>query len=258
MVTLREQFIERLIREFFLSRNSGFVLKGGGAIRTLFGGQRLTKDIDLDFINPKRTADSLHNTVNRAITTAAHGLPVQNLRVSSPGKNERTPRWKINFNDSSGRTFHIEVEVSRDPGRAVPGNVIQKPLTPEAAKGIARFWVDIYDEPALVTTKLAALLGREVPRDVYDLDLLIATSPPPSAEQIQWAVERARLTAQNAIPTLRTRLDALNWRRYQSELRDVLPPHIAERIDEPEWRAMKQRVGNYVEQLLQNPGTPQA
>ena len=52
MANLREQFIERLVREFFLKRGSGFVLKGGGAIQALYGAQRLTKDVDLDFTIP--------------------------------------------------------------------------------------------------------------------------------------------------------------------------------------------------------------
>lgn len=250
MASLREQFIERLIREFFLKKGSGFVLKGGGAVRALFGEQRLTKDVDLDFTNPKRTTDSLHNTVNRAITGAARGLPVRDLKVSAPRKAERSPRWKINFQNHRGQSFHVEIEVSRDPERVAPGAVVQKPFIPESAKGIARFWVDIYDEPTLIATKLAALLGREVPRDVYDLDLLIAASPRPSLEQVRWAIERANVEHQNAAQHLRDQLKTLTWDRFQAELRDALPEHIAERIDAAEWEAMKQRVGAHAEQLL--------
>lgn len=55
----------------------------------------------------------------------------------------------------------MEVEVSRDPARAAPGAVIQKRFSPEAAKGLGLYWVDIYDEPGLIGTKLAALRGRE-------------------------------------------------------------------------------------------------
>ena len=67
MSTVREQFMERVIREIFLRTGSGFVLKGGAALRALYGENRLTKDIDLDFTNPKRTAESLHNTILRSI-----------------------------------------------------------------------------------------------------------------------------------------------------------------------------------------------
>ena len=157
MSTLREQFMELVIREIFLRKGSGFVLKGGAALRSLYGENRLTKDVDLDFTNPKRTAESLHNTISRSIDNAARGLAIRDLVVSRPGKGEQSPRWKLNFSDSLGQEFHVEIEVSRDPKRVVPGNVIQQRFLPQAAKGITRFWVDIYDGPALIATKIAAL-----------------------------------------------------------------------------------------------------
>ena len=53
MAALREQFLERFARALFQKRGSGFVLKGGGALRALFGPERLTQDIDLDFVGAK-------------------------------------------------------------------------------------------------------------------------------------------------------------------------------------------------------------
>jgi hypothetical protein len=227
------------------------VLKDGGAMRALFGSQRLTKDVDLDFVNPKRTADSLHKTIERAIESAARGLTaLQDKQVSSPGKSEVSPRWKVNLRDRQGRRYHVEIEVSRDPERAPPDDTpVQQAFTPEAARGIARFWVDIYPGPTLIATKLAALLGREVPRDVYDLDLLKDAAVAPDKTLIDWAVRRAGI-ADDPVTILWSRLDALSRERFQSELRDALPEPIAERIDESEWTAMKLRVGEYVESLL--------
>lgn len=251
MSTVREQFMERVIREIFLRTGSGFVLKGGVALRALYGENRLTKDIDLDFTNPKRTAESLHNTISRSVDNAARGLAIRDLAVSRPGKAERSPRWKVNFSDSLGQEFHVEIEVSRDPKRAVPGNVIQQRFLPQAATNISRFWVDIYDGPALVASKIAALLGRGLPRDVYDLDELLGTVPPPEIAQIQWALDRANLNGVNAVEVLNARLDAVTWERFQTELQDSLAADIAERIDAAEWSSLKQRVSEYVEQLLQ-------
>lgn len=85
MDNLREQFLERLTREIFHKQGGGFVLKGGGALRALFGEQRLTKDIHLDFVHPKRSAESLHHSIAHAIRGAARGLPLRNLTVSEPG-----------------------------------------------------------------------------------------------------------------------------------------------------------------------------
>ena len=249
MNDIREQFLERLTREFFHKKGEGFVLKGGAALRTLFGEQRLTKAIDLDFTNPKRTADSLHKTVHSAIQAAARGLPLRDMQISAPGKADSSPRWKINFADDAGQPCHVEVEVSRDARRAVPGRVKQVLYTPAAAKGIAKFWVDIYDEPALIATKISALLGREVPRDVYDLDLLIGSATPAS-ELVAWAVEHADLGSADPVATLWAHLDGLTWSRFESELHDTPPSFVAERVDETEWLAMKLRVGEYVQQLL--------
>jgi predicted nucleotidyltransferase component of viral defense system len=251
MATLREQFIERLIREIFLKQGSGYVLKGGGAMLALFGEQRLTKDVDLDFTEPKRSADSLQKTMRRAIDVAARGLPVTNLRVAVPGKSELTPRWKVNFEDRQGTPFHVEIEVSRDARRAAPGAVVQLRYVPPASGGMAPFWVDIYDRPTLVTSKLAALLGRGAARDVYDLDLLLPEATPTTA-QVRWAIERANLRGQDPLEVLADRMDALSWERYLTDLRDALPEHLAERIDKAEWTAMKARVRTNAESLLAN------
>lgn len=254
MDSLREQFVERLVQAIFRRRGSGFVLKGGGAMRALFGSQRLTKDVDLDFVNTKRTADSLHGTIRRAIDSAARSLSaLRALDVAEPGKAERSPRWKINLTDAQGRQHHVEVEVSRDPRRAPPGaDVVQQVFVPEAAKGTARFWVDIYAGPTLIATKLAALLGREVPRDVYDLDLLKDFADPPDAALVGWAVERSA-AGSDPVSTVWAHLDALTWSRFEAELRDALPAATADRIDEAEWTAMKLRVGEYAESLLARP-----
>lgn len=250
MDDLREQLLERLMRELF-RQESGFVLKGGGAMRALYGEQRLTKDVDIDFSNPKRTADSLHKTINTAIRAAARGLPLTDLRINEPGKAEKSPRWKVNFRDPDGKPVHIEVEVSREPERAPPGRIMQTAFIPRAAKGIPRFHVLVYDTPTLIATKVAALLGREVPRDVYDLDLLHARHEPPSQQQIAWAVERAGLAPAAARQTLWQHLDALDWNRFETELLGSLTEDAAARLDENEWTAMKLRVGEYVEALLQ-------
>ncbi|MEF8834213.1 MAG: nucleotidyl transferase AbiEii/AbiGii toxin family protein [Halofilum sp. (in: g-proteobacteria)] len=248
---MREQFLERLTAALFRRRGEGFVLKGGGAMRARFGNERMTKDLDLDFTNPKRSADSLHNSVRRAIDQAARGLLVSELQVHEPGKGEASPRWKVNFRDDSGHPVHVEIEVSRDPDRAAPGRIEQHRYQPLAQRGGTRFWVDVYDDATLAATKLAALLGRGAPRDVYDLDLLMSTTESPSPEQIDWVVRRAGIEGQSPVDVLWARLDDMGWERFLGELRDALPPAVAERIDAEEWEGMKLRVGEYAQTLLE-------
>src|SRR5579859_3207935 len=218
MADPREHFLERFTRDLFRTPHSGFVLKGGTALRALFGPDRLTQDVDLDFTGAYRTANSLHASIRHAIDATVRALGLKDLTVSEPGKNEISPRWKINFAIPDGSRHHVEVEVSRDPSRAPPGHIVQKRFTPHAATGVAHFWVDMYDEPTLVATKLAALLGRETPRDVYDLDLLIDAADAVSPELIAWAVGRAHLQGEDPVKVLWAHLDALSYARFESEL----------------------------------------
>jgi len=258
MDDIRERFLERLTFALFRKRGEGFVLKGGGAMRARFGNERLTKDLDLDFTNPRRSADSLHKTVGHAIEQAARGLSVSDLHVHEPGKEEASPRWKVNFRDRDGRPVHVEIEVSRDAGRAVPGQVVQQDFRPLPGAGGTRFWVDIYDDAALAATKLAALLGRGAARDVYDIDLLMNADERPGPVLVAWAVERAAIEDRSPVDALWAQLNGLTWARYQDELRDSLPADVADRIDEDEWTAMKLRVGEYAEGLLETAaGAPQ-
>ena len=249
MSIVSEQFQERFLRELFL-RSEGFVLKGGAAMRALFDNHRLTKDVDLDFTHPARTADSLHNMIDRSIKAAARDRNIAHLEISRPGKKERTPRWKINLTDNTGQRQHVEIEVSRDVNRAVPGAHQQVRYQPRALTGVAPFWVDVYDTPALIASKLAALLGREVPRDVYDLYTLRTSKGQPDLKLVKWAIKHANIHGADPVATLWAHLEAMNWQRFHTELLNSLPPEDASRMNQKEWEAMKLRVGEYVESML--------
>ena len=253
MADIKQQFFERFLRELFQRRGEGFVLKGGAAMQALFEPHRLTKDIDLDFANPKRSADSLHNSIARALQVAARVTRVNDYSVKTPGRAEQSPRWKINFTDRLGQRHHLEVEVSRAQERATPSAPIQVRYAPRAAVGMAPFWVDLYDKPALIASKLTALLGRKVPapRDIYDLEKLCADAGPVDDELIQWALHRAGVGDVDPLVLLRDRLNELGWAAFQSQLLDALPSDEAERMNEAEWQAMKDRVSAYLEGLLQ-------
>ena len=174
MSDLLQRVQARFLKELFHASKGGFVLKGGMAISALFGPSRLTRDVDLDFPSEaKRTADSLHNQVKRALNQALRGTGVLEVRISEPGKAELSPKWKVSGRAPTGEPFHMKVEVSRRP--PPPGQVRQAVISGVASFGLGTYYVDLYDERTLV-----AMMKERVSKalaDVLDRHVLRESSP---------------------------------------------------------------------------------
>jgi hypothetical protein len=241
---LLRRFQARFLRELFRSPKSGFVLKGGLALNALYGSSRLTMEIDLDFPpHGKRTADSLHSQIERAIHGALTGMQVGQIRLSAPGKAEVSPQWKVSGIAPDGSPFHVKVEVSRRP--PVPaGPTKQHALRSELAPGLPVFYVDVYDESTLAAMKLAALLApnRLAPRDVYDLDLLIADGHHPSTAALRDLLIVLRIAESGAADLLESKFDGMGWDEFSAQVLSALGQDEAARFSPDEWDAMKGRV----------------
>ena len=249
---LLRRFQARFLRELFRSPGSGFVLKGGLALNALYGSSRLTMDIDLDFPpHGERTADSLHAQLRRAIQTALSGIGIRDARTSEPRKIEISPKWKLSGTAPDGSPFNVRIEVSRRP--PIPaGPVRQHALRSQLMSGLPVFYVDVYDEPTLAAMKLAATLSptRHAPRDVYDLDLLIAHGHRPDMTNLRTLLAARRMPDTDLAEVLRAKLDALQWSDFESQVLPSMEPPEAGRLNAREWEAMKQRVGDAALQWL--------
>lgn len=240
----------RFLRELFRASKGGFVLKGGMAVAALFGNTRLTRDVDLDFPPlDQRSAESLHKQIRRALEQALRGY-IFDIKINSPGKGEISPTWKVTGHSADGAPFHFKVEVSRRP--PPPGSVRQVAVPGIAALGIGIFYVDLYSEPTLAAMKIAALLSpdRCAPRDVYDLDLLLPAHLP-SWELLEWALEVAEVAPIDASQTLRSKLEAMPWGLFQTQLLSSMEPGAASRYGAEIWEAMKNRIAIVLIPLLE-------
>jgi hypothetical protein len=231
----------RFLRELFRASKGGFVLKGGMAVAALYGTSRQTRDIDLDFPPlDKRTAESLHNQVRRALDHALRGYVVD-VKIHSPGKGEISPKWKVSGRSADGAPFNLKVEVSR---RAPPpGSIRQVTVSGITALGLGVFYVDLYSEPTLAAMKIAALLSpdRCAPRDVYDLDLLLPVNQP-GRELLEWALDVAHVAPIDASQVLREKLEAMPWDLFQTQTLPAIEPTTASRYTADTWKEMKDRV----------------
>lgn len=246
MSDLLQKVQARFLHELFRATKGGFVLKGGMAVSTLYTQSRLTRDVDLDFPAARlRTAESLHNQIGKALQQALRGSGIVDVQISSPGKAEVSPKWKVRARGPSGEPFSMKVEVSRRT--PPPGRVRQAAVSGVAAYGLGTFYVDLYDESTLAAMKLAALLERTAVRDVYDLDLLLPAHPP-SPSLIGWALEHTGLAPRDALRRVQGQLTSMDWNLFRSQM--LIDPAVLERFEKTTWEDMKGRVQSALTGLL--------
>jgi predicted nucleotidyltransferase component of viral defense system len=242
---VRDALQQRLLTYLYRgTESSSLVLKGGAAMRVLTESARYTQDLDFDH-DPHRSLGSLQRTVRSAIDRALQGSGLGDISISEPKQTDTVARWKISGRTNSGENLHLTVEVSR---RHAPdlSHVIKVPVQ-VADRTLPRIYVSVYDEQALADNKLLALLDerRTAPRDIYDLELLLARGVCPSAA----AVERV-----GGRPTLAIRvsekLDLMGWALFRDQVLPALPREVQANIDEEEYLAMKVRLLESIERCL--------
>ena len=242
---IRDDLQQRLLAYLYRgTESSSLVLKGGAAMRVLTESARYTQDLDFDH-DPHRSLASLQRTVRSAIERAMQGCGLADMSISEPKQTDTVARWKISGRTLAGEHLQLTVEVSR---RRTPDlrHVIKVPVQ-IADRTLPRVYVSVYDEQALADNKLAALLDdrRTAPRDIYDLELLLARGVCPSAE----VIERLRSGA-NLVSRINEKLDLMGWPLFRDQVLPALPRDIQAHIDEEEYLAMKIRLLESFEQCL--------
>jgi hypothetical protein len=226
------------------STSSSLVLKGGAAMRVLTESARFTQDLDFDH-DPHRSLVSLQNTVRTALARAIQGSGVLGASISEPKQTDTVARWKISGRVNTGEMLHLTVEVSRRRAPD-PSHVLKIPVQ-IADRTLPRVYVSVYDEQALVDNKLAALIDerRTAPRDVYDLELLLARGAVPSAAAVEILGGPAALMKRVA-----DKLDLMGWPLFRDEVLPTLPVETLPHMDEYEYFALKRRLLEMLERQL--------
>jgi predicted nucleotidyltransferase component of viral defense system len=241
----RDAFQQRLLTFLYRgSASSSLVLKGGAAMRVLTESARFTQDLDFDH-DPHRSLASLQNTVRTAIDRAIQGSGLVGASISESKQTDTVARWKILGRTNSGETLQLTVEVSRRR-TPDPTHVLKIPVQ-IADRTLPRVYVSVYDEQALVDHKLAALIDdrRTAPRDVYDLELLLARGATPSAAAVEQLGGRAALLKRVA-----DKLDLISWALFRDEVLPTLPMEALFHMDGDEYLALKRRLLETLERRL--------
>lgn len=232
-----------LLREIVGQYGSRLVLKGGMAMRAVFGSMRLTKDIDFDR-ESSLSLDSAKKGLPRAMVRAASVAGIRQPEAEITKLTATTIRARLAGQTNGGVAVRFEVEIS---GRGDPSAQERRKETivPPQAYGMAPFLVESYSSDALAAMKVAAAMSevRNVPRDIYDLyDLLVAGANPvrllaPAPQDVLERIQAGALS----------KLEGIGFDLAREELLPYLPPDTRAALTEDRWLECTLAVGEALE-----------
>ena len=237
------QFLAQLMRQ----GADRFALKGGMAMRALYGSARLTKDIDFD-CEDSVSAQSMKVRMPKALDQAARGSGLINIGIIQTKAGERSSKWRLEAHLGGARSMTFDVEVSR---RGVPGDAYITTRTVQAPfeYRIPAFVVRVYTPVAMAAAKVNALLSenRSVPRDVYDLHDLVRQGVDPSS---LWIAHLPREVLERKRDAVWAKVDGIKFDQAYDELLPYIPPGLRATIDEQRWDSMRAEVAGQVDKWL--------
>jgi predicted nucleotidyltransferase component of viral defense system len=237
------QFVALLVRQ----GASRLILKGGMAMRALYGSTRLTKDVDFD-CEDNFSQQSMQSHMSKALMQAARLAGLAATEVTQTKRGERSARWRIVGTAAGEVKIVWEAEVSR---RGVPpaGFVETKPFETPIAYRIPPFSVRVYGAAAMAGGKVNALLSdnRSVPRDVYDLSELIRHGADPTELWVRHIPSEVLGRKRAAIMA---KIDGINFALAAAELLPYISPDIRQSINESRWDEIRLDVAHHVESWM--------
>lgn len=209
-----------------------YILKGGMAMRALYGSARLTKVVDFDCADS--TSDrSLATRIPNALEQAARSAGIGEQKIDRTKSGERASRWRLAGRTRDGTAVTWEVEISRrgiPDARFIETRTIQPPYEYIITPFVAR----VYSDTAMAAAKVNALLSdnRSVPRDVYDLDDLVrrGSSPVPL-----WIEHLSRENLERKRDAVLAKVTLIDFPLANAELLPYLARDIRATIDEKRW-----------------------
>lgn len=209
-----------------------YILKGGMAMRTLYGSARLTRDVDFDCAD-SISDRSLATRVLNALEQAARAAGIVGHKIVRTKSGERASRWRLvgRTRDSTAVTWEVEISRRGVPdARFIETRTVQPPYEYTITPFVAR----VYGETAMAAAKVNALLSdnRSVPRDVYDLADLVrrGASPVPL-----WIEHLSRENLERKRDAVLPKVTLIGFPLANAELLPYLARDIRAAIDEKRW-----------------------
>ena len=228
------------------SRSIGheLALKGGFALRALFGSERSTKDIDLQQDGREYDLRRLQKIMRASIKDALNTGLLKEISITEPKQTDTVARWKIIGKTNNRSGIHLTIEVSRR-GMPPANYLTIRPFADPSKSRISPL-VLTYNQDALIASKIYAFLSetRMAARDLYDIDILIRMKAVPPAEMIQ------SLKKKGVVEKIYRKLEMITWEIFRADVLPYLPEGAASRFTEKVFEEMRLIAGETLSKWL--------
>lgn len=224
---------------------SDYVVKGGANLRLFFESRRRSQDIDLDYAGSAfwRAEERIDATLSsRAFTDLLRVQGVQVVDLAKTKQTSTTRRWKFAV-QGDGAWLNSKIEFSARPSTDVEVGFDMARGDIGRAAGLRAVRANHYLAPAATRQKVRVLAERREtePRDVFDLDHLIATAP--------GAVGRGEIPSDIVAKAIDAAF-AIPYEAFEELVVDYLEDEFVEVYRRPEvWDEMVTRVAGFLEQI---------
>jgi len=245
---LQRRFLDSLYRH---TSPGELVLKGGLALRAIYGQHRRTMDIDLDQ-DRRRSLTHLQKLIRKAIHGAIRGSEFSALDISEPKQTDTVARWKLSGKLADGSPLHMTIEVSRrhEINRADLHTIQLRDI---ALPGLGTPGkIDTYTVSILACHKVMAFLNprRHASRDLYDLSRLLDN---PEVSNPLGGLDIIVLHGMKS--DLWAKIEAFTWPEFQDEVVIQMDADEAENFSQDVFEQMQYTVGEGVSVWLEEATT---
>jgi len=208
----REKLQARAIKEIGVAFGKRVVLKGGGALRFVFGSPRESEDLDYD-VEPALTKEKLAEKMVKVLKTLG-------VEFSAPKQTQTVQRWKIVL--LPGIPFKLEFSRREEilPAEIRVTTVDFSPWNLKESGMVCHYPLDV-----LFRQKLSAMtsLHRLASRDVFDLYFITALAVRAGVT----LVLPGEVTAKSVLD----KVMEISEQQVREELFPLLPPEIRETFE---------------------------
>lgn len=145
-----------------LLEGKNVVLKGGTAMNRIYIKKRFSEDIDLDFVSRNSAKQKLE-----AINKVMAGLT--GFKVERPRRMGSVYRYDCGYENEFGAKDKIRVEFNISFSRVIAASVPEKRAVSPFIFPSEAALMPAYSFEDLIARKIAAVVGREDGKDIFDL-----------------------------------------------------------------------------------------